>query len=382
MQSFDLILTSAGKSTRFNAEGEKHIKKECSLINTRSVLSLALSPFLTFGALNNVVITYPEGEESEIRNAISNLDIPESVNIYFREGGKNRTQSIRNGALFLSEINTTSSFIIVHDGARPFIKRELIERIMDNAEKYSASVPGLALTDAVKIVDGNFIISSVNRSTLRRVQTPQIFLMSKFLSVYLAMDGDASFQDDAEPYVLSGGTCYITEGDEENRKITFKRDLEKNEMRIGFGNDIHRLEEGRKLYIGGVELPHSKGEVAHSDGDVLIHALIDAVLGAYALGDIGHFFPPEDHKWKDCESSKLLKIVLDKIKPDIINIDSTITLEGFKLAPYILSIREGLSSLLSLDKERISVKAKTNEALDSLGRGEAIKAEVVVLVKI
>lgn len=376
-----MILTSAGRSTRFNTSGEMHIKKECSLINSKSVLSLALSPFLTFDSLKNVVVTYPAGEEAEIRNALSGLEIRSGINIYFIEGGKNRTQSIRNAALFLIISNTTSSFIAVHDGARPFVKRELIERIMMNAEKYSASVPALALTDAVKRVDGSFITSSIDRSSLRRVQTPQIFERGRFLSLYSSMDENASYQDDAEPYVLNGGICSITEGDEENRKITFKKDVERNEMRVGFGNDIHRLEEGRKFYLGGIVLPYTKGEVAHSDGDVLIHALIDALLGAYAEGDIGHFFPPEDKKWKDSDSRELLKIVLDRVKPEIINIDSTITLEGFKLAPYILQIRESLSSLLSLDIDRISVKAKTNEGLDGLGRGEGVKAEVVVLVK-
>ena len=151
-------------------------------------------------------------------------------------------------------------------------------------------------------------------------------------------------------------------------------------MRVGFGNDIHRLSENRKLYIGGVLLPYNKGEVAHSDGDVLLHALIDAFLGAKALGDIGHFFPPEDNKWKDSDSKDLLNTILKITNVEIINVDAVITLEGFKLSPYIDTIRESLSTLLSLDISKISVKAKTNEGLDSLGKGDAIKAEVVVLI--
>ena len=151
-------------------------------------------------------------------------------------------------------------------------------------------------------------------------------------------------------------------------------------MRIGFGNDIHRLEEGRKLFLGGINLPYEKGCVAHSDGDVLIHALIDSILGALALGDIGTFFPPEDNKYKGIDSKLLLGYILEKAKPEFINIDATITLEGFKLKPYILEIRESISKLCSIEIGQVSVKAKTNEGLDSLGSKEAIKAEVVVLL--
>ena len=151
-------------------------------------------------------------------------------------------------------------------------------------------------------------------------------------------------------------------------------------MRIGFGNDIHRLTEGRPLYLGGIVLPYEKGALAHSDGDVLLHALIDAILGALAMGDIGTFFPPEDDKYKDISSKILLQEILDRTTPRFLNIDMVVTLEGFKLKPYIKEIRESLSNLLSLDIDRISLKAKTNEGLDALGESRAIKAEVVVLL--
>ena len=151
-------------------------------------------------------------------------------------------------------------------------------------------------------------------------------------------------------------------------------------MRIGFGNDIHRLECGRKLFLGGLNMPYEKGCIAHSDGDVLIHALIDAILGALALGDIGTFFPPEDDKYKDIDSKLLLEYVIEKAKPEFVNIDATITLESFKLKPYIQEIRKSIATLCEIDCNRVSVKAKTNEGLDSLGSDSAIKAEVIVLL--
>ena len=382
LQAFDLIITAAGSSTRFNNGSNSTVKKECSLIEGKSVLMHALLPFLDIPLLRNIVITYPEGKMSEISRALSSLSLPDDTLLHFVKGGKSRTQSVRNAVLYLSTLeDDDAALVAIHDGARPFVTEGLIRRLLSDAEREGASAPCLSLTDAVKRTDGTFVTSSVDRNTLRRVQTPQVFTKKNLIKVYSEMTGEDSFQDDVEPYADAGNRVFLTEGDEKNIKITYRSDLEKNEMRIGYGNDIHRLVEGRKLYIGGVCLPHTKGEEAHSDGDVLIHAVIDAILGAYALGDIGHFFPPEEEKWKDADSRTLLRMILDKVNPIIINLDSTITLEGFRLAPYILSIRESLSSLLGIEADKVSVKAKTNEGLDALGEGRAVRAEAVILVR-
>ena len=152
-------------------------------------------------------------------------------------------------------------------------------------------------------------------------------------------------------------------------------------MRIGIGNDIHRLIEGRPLILGGVEIPYSKGEDAHSDGDVLVHAIIDAILGACAKGDIGRLFPPSDERYKDADSLQLLKQTVEYAGAKIINIDSSITLEEPKLRPYITTMRERIAEVLSIDIDRISIKAKTNEGLDETGKGNAVSAIAVVLVE-
>ena len=275
------------------------------------------------------------------------------------------------------------SLIAIHDGARPFIDRDTICNCLYAAESYGGAIPGIRVADAMKRADDEaFIVSSVDRNGVWRIQTPQIFQRDKILSIYSTLKEDESFDDDASLFSSRGGRVKIVEGNEDNIKITWKDDLKRNKsnMRIGFGNDIHRLEKGRKLYIGGVLLDYTKGEVAHSDGDVLIHAVIDAILGAKAMGDIGTYFPPEEKKWKDADSKELLKAILDKTNPSIINIDATITLEGFKLNPHILDIRRSLAELLSTSIDKVSIKAKTNEGLDALGKGDAIKAEVVVLL--
>lgn len=152
-------------------------------------------------------------------------------------------------------------------------------------------------------------------------------------------------------------------------------------MRIGFGSDIHKLEEGRKLMIGGILIPSDKGEAAHSDGDVLLHAIIDAILGAAAAGDIGELFPPDDDKWKDADSTILLKHVMDVLKPEIWNIDAVITLESPKLGSWKDIIRKKVASLLSIDESRVSIKAKTAEGLGDIGSGRAIKAEAIILIE-
>ena len=152
-------------------------------------------------------------------------------------------------------------------------------------------------------------------------------------------------------------------------------------MRIGFGSDIHKLEEGRKLMIGGILIPSDKGEAAHSDGDVLLHAIIDAILGAAAAGDIGELFPPDDDKWKDADSTILMKHVMDVLKPEIGNIDAVITLESPKLGSWKGIIRKKVASLLSIDESRVSIKAKTAEGLGDIGSGRAIKAEAIILIE-
>ncbi len=364
---------------RFNENRDNPVKKECVRINGRSVLSLAIAPFLSFEGLGNIVVTYREGTEKEIRNALMDADIPERAELYFVKGGETRTASVRNAVLFLKEKKQGSPFIAIHDGARPFVTRSLIERTLSLAVTYGSSAPSLPLTDAIKKEKDGFVISSLDRSCMKRVQTPQIFRADSLYEVYSETGDDASYQDDIEPYVLHGGKCRLAQGDEENIKITYQGDIGKT-MRIGYGNDIHRLTEGRKFVLGGTVLPFSRGEEAHSDGDVLIHAVIDAILGACALGDIGTLFPPEDDEWKDADSRNLLRAVLDKVKPGIINLDSTVTLEGFRLSPFIPQIRKSLADLMSLDITRVSVKAKTNEGLGELGSGRAVKAEAVILL--
>ncbi|MGN1163565.1 MAG: 2-C-methyl-D-erythritol 2,4-cyclodiphosphate synthase [Candidatus Ornithospirochaeta sp.] len=379
-RDFALCLTAAGRSERFEKSGGSG-KKEYCLIDGKSVVRKALDAFLPLPSLKRVVITVPKGQIQNMKESIGLIgrDIPVS----FVEGGDTRTESIKNALLFLSQFQDFS-LIAVHDGARPFVDRSTIERCLEAAEKYGGAIPGIRVTDAVKRSgDDSVVTESVERKNLWRVQTPQVFSAPLLINAYSSLQCGESYDDDEALFSSRGGRCALVEGSEDNIKITWAGDLEKGRksMRIGFGNDIHRLEEGRALWLGGIKIEAKKGEVAHSDGDVLIHALIDAILGAKAMGDIGTFFPPEDKKWKDSDSKDLLRTILETTKPNIVNIDATITLEKTKLKPYIQDIRNSLSSLLSVPLSSVSVKAKTNEGLDALGKDEAVKAEVVALLE-
>lgn len=379
-KEFALIITAAGKSERFN-HGKEGEKKEYSLLHGKSVIRMALDAFLDIPQLKRIMITIPKGGEKEMRDALGEID--SCLPLSFIEGGSTRTESISHAMKYLSSFSDYS-LIAIHDGARPFVDKDTIYRCLEGAEIFGGAIPGIRVSDAMKRADDDgLVMEGVDRKGVWRIQTPQIFKREEILSFYSSLKDGESFDDDASLFSSRGGSVKIVEGSEKNIKITWKSDLETKQgnMRIGFGNDIHRLEGGRKLYLGGLLLDHRKGEVAHSDGDVLLHALIDAILGAKAMGDIGTFFPPEDNKWKDADSKELLKSILAETSPLIVNVDATITLEGFKLNPHIQEIRESLSSLLSIPKERISVKAKTNEGLDALGKGDAIKAEVVVLLE-
>ena len=375
-RDFALILTAGGQSTRFGGGKKEYIEIEGETIIRRS-----LRPFLSLPYLKRVVVTYPKGQREEMVSALGKVS--NHIPLSLVEGGETRTLSVKNGVSFLSSFSDYT-LIAVHDGARPFVSVATIERCLSAAEVTGGAVPALKFPDAVKrcSAEGD-IIESLDRNGLLRVQTPQVFSRDTLISAYASLSESESYDDDASLFLSRGGRVKAVEGNEENIKITWKSDLRKKEgeMRIGFGNDIHRLVENRPLMMGGITLPHKKGEEAHSDGDVLLHALIDALLGAAAKGDIGCLFPPEDKKWKDRDSKELLATVLSILEAEIINIDAVITLEGFRLKPYTAAIRESLSTLLSLPVDRISVKAKTNEGLDSLGKGEAVKAEVVVLVK-
>jgi 2-C-methyl-D-erythritol 4-phosphate cytidylyltransferase/2-C-methyl-D-erythritol 2,4-cyclodiphosphate synthase len=290
------------------------------------------------------------------------------------------------------------AYVLIHDGARPWIKRELIEKIIEGAIKYGAAIPALPLVETPKELgrsagEVKFIKRHLRRENLCIVQTPQGFAFPEILAAHeKAAEKEEKegfeYTDDAEVWGEFTGQVAVISGDPENRKITYPEDLETaangktlaKMHRIGIGRDLHRLASGRKFLLGGVEIPSDKGELGHSDGDVLTHAVCDAILGAAGLGDIGEFFPDSDPAYKDADSMELLKRAWKRVNAQgwrLANLDCVVCCENPKVLPHRDTIRSSLAKALDADPSLVFVKGKTAEGLGPIGNGEAVEALAV-----
>ncbi len=377
-----LILLSAGSSSRMGGR-----KKEYLPLEKGTVLSECAKKFLDTDFFSVIVVVVPKNDEENAKNALfADSSIHEKLNsaqIFYTTGGSTRQQSVFNGLKLLATLNTPISVVLIHDGARPFVSTETIKETLFAAQKFGAAVPGLTPVDTQKTVDKDgFILQHLQRSSMVAVQTPQGFDFQKLLQAHKKAQNDKNeYTDDTEIWEKYIGKVKVTKGNPENKKITFPKDYEKKEMNIstirtGLGYDLHRLKEGRKLLLGGVEFDFEKGEDGHSDGDVLLHAITDALLGASSMGDIGSFFPPEDSKWKDADSKVLLATVWNKIKEknwQLENLDCVIKLEKPKFLPKRNEVISSIAKILDVNEDKIFVKAKTGEKLGDVGKSEAVE---------
>jgi len=347
-------------------------------------------------------------EEVDYLWIVTRKEMIEKVNYYLNkfnfkkvegivEGGLERQDSVYNALKSLPE---DTNIVLIHDAARPLLSKELVIRLLNAINSHiDGVIPVISINDTIKwIKRRNVIGGTLNRDILKAVQTPQIFWFERIMEVYKKAYEEGFYgTDDASLIERYGGTIIAVQGEESNIKITTKDDFKKiqlffkshqekmnsffNSIRIGIGYDSHRLVEGRKLIIGGVEIPYQKGLYGHSDGDVLIHAIIDAILGSAGLGDIGKHFPDTDPKYKNISSILLLEETLkiaksNQIKP--VWIDCTIFAEKPKMAPFIPAMTEKLKSL----GLTINIKAKTNEGMGFIGRQEGIASQAICLSRV
>ena len=296
------------------------------------------------------------------------------------KGGDTRAKSVFNAL----EKVPGGALVAIHDGARPFVSREVINDAVKGAFEFLAAVPCVKVKDTIKQSSEEFIGQTFDRSRLYSAQTPQVFdadMYKELSKVYF----DETLTDDSQLFEKAGISVKITKGDYENFKITTIDDIKKeNKMRIGHGYDVHKLVEGRKLIMAGIHIPYEKGLLGHSDADVVAHAVTDSMLGAMAMGDIGKHFPDNDPAFKDIDSMYLMKVITDKIYAKGVkvgNIDVTILCQKPKLAPYILPMRENIAKVLGCDLDRISVKATTEEGLGFTGEGLGIACHCVCLLE-
>ncbi len=400
-----LILAAAGSSSRMKETGKKEYKKINYNGSKGSVLSFAALAFLKTISLSAIFITIPKNDNGQAKEAFfNNEEIKKYINdipVLFVLGGNTRQKSILQALQAIAENSVTKKIIsnskteplvLIHDAARPFVTSQIILATLTAAEKYGAAVPAIPPTDTQKEIDNSkTIIRHLSRDHIGAVQTPQIFYYKRLLKASQEADRQNILcTDDTEIWGDFCGPVHVTTGDRCNKKITYPEDIfsykktthkkvfsAMNIIHTGLGFDLHRLVSNRKLIIGGIHIPFEKGEEGHSDGDVLLHAIMDSLLGAAGLGDIGSKFPPNDIQWKDADSAQLLKKVWKEVSNagwTLCNLDCVIVLETPKFNPFRTDVINSIASILKVNPEQIFVKAKTNEKLGDIGSNNAIEA--------
>ncbi|WP_428769676.1 2-C-methyl-D-erythritol 2,4-cyclodiphosphate synthase [Treponema sp. HNW] len=422
-QKLALVLTAAGTSARFSSgrgsPAADSVKKEYEALQSPlfpeqkggTVLSCAADAFLT--ALDDepnfifsrLIITLPpcRGHRAKalkaLRASACTLRMLEKASLEpeFVEGGSDRRESVLRALEHLAGGNEPD-IVLVHDAARPFVSPALVHRVLELCAEKGAAAPAVPPVDTYKEAeqtDGR-IVRHLERSRLAAVQTPQGFYFKPLLDAHRRACSDSkSYTDDTEIWGAYAGDVFLCEGERSNMKITYKEDLPSSPAvsvlpavpvyRTGLGTDTHRLVENRPLLIGGVHIPFEKGELAHSDGDVLLHAITDALLGAAALGDIGELFPPSDNRWKDADSALLLKAAWERVQKAgwlLENLDCVITIEKPKMLPWRAAVQKRIAGILGCETGRIFVKAKTAEGMGDIGEGKAVGAQCVCLLRL
>ena len=367
------VLVAAGAGTRFGTDTPKQFVS----LAGRPVIRHAAETLLTYAEL-----LQPVGDPESITEALADLrNLPPVA------GGAARQDSVRAGLEVL--VPHAPDIVLVHDAARPYIPPGTIPALLSMLETAPGAIPALAVADTLKRVESNRITETVPRDGLYRAQTPQAFHFPTLLRAHRSRITAAT--DDAAMLEVLGEPVVIVPGSEDNIKITYPEDLMRLERilsahlspRTGTGFDVHALEPGRALFLCGIRIPHDLGLAGHSDADVGIHALCDAIYGALAEGDIGRHFPPADAAWKDADSAHFLAHAAGRIAARngiLANADVTLVCERPKISPYADAMRQCLADLLRTAPGRISVKATTTERLGFTGRGEGIAAQAVATI--
>lgn len=371
------ILLSGGSGTRMGCAGNKTLLP----LLGESVICHALRTLRRHSA--GVVLVIRPIDEEEIKSALAHADLTVEKIVY---GGADRQESVFNGLMALPK---DCDIVLVHDGARPLVDDETVLNVIESVRKYDSGIASTPVTDTFKQVDENGVaIATPDRNFLRAVQTPQGFKKELLLRAHNEIKERCT--DDAALVSALGVPVHLCEGSRRNIKLTTPEDIMMAEHylnvfpRIGHGYDAHRLVEGRKLILGGVDIPYEKGLLGHSDADVLLHAITDALLGAAALGDIGKHFPDSDPQYKGISSLLLLEAAVKLLHEkgfEVVNIDATILCQRPKLAPHIPVMRENIAKACGLALDLVSVKATTTEGMGFEGEGSGISTHAVALLR-
>ena len=373
-----VLIVAAGRGHRAGGAGEglpKQYRKIGGEIDGQMVLAKTLT---CFADSTDIVVAIHPDDQALFEQACTQSEKP-AQSVF---GGATRTASVKAGLEALK--NSNPDIVLIHDAARPFLSRETIQNVIDALANHAAAVPALPIVDAVKTLDG----TPVDRDQLRRVQTPQGFHYGSIMQAYDNIPDGSDFADDIEvarQACLSIGFCA---GDPSNIKLTFAEDFTARQNMItitGSGYDVHQICAGKSLFLCGVEIDAGFSLKGHSDADVGLHALTDALLGAICAGDIGDHFPPSDAKWKGANSTLFLAHAADLVCKDggiIDHVDVTLICEKPKVKPHREAMRASIAKTLNLPMNRVSVKATTTEGLGFTGRGEGIAASATATIRV
>ena len=371
LPSFAAIVVAAGKGLRAG----QPLPKQFAMWRGKPVLRHSVETLLDAGARPLVIAVPPDGEQA-VLDALAGLE-----GFALVTGGTTRQQSVKKA---LAAVESAER-ILIHDAARPDLPLPVIERLLAALEHHPGAIPVLPVIDSLSVENDGVMSGTAPRERLRRVQTPQAFRFDAIFRAHQAWQDEASAGDDAQVLRANGGIVAHVQGDERLAKLTFAEDfmVQQPSIRIGMGFDVHRLVEGEELWLGGIRLDHSKGLSGHSDADVALHAIVDALLGAVANGDIGSHFPPSDPRWKGASSDQFLEHAAKLVREagyGVGNVDLTIICEAPKIGPHRDAMRTRIADLLGVDIALVSVKATTTERLGLTGRGEGIAAQAIATV--
>ena len=379
-----VIVVAAGTGSRFGYERNKLFYPLCG----EPVLTHTLRHIFAARSVSEVVIVHSRVDEKEIRRLVDDLHPIQPVR--YALGGAEREDSVYNG---LMAVSRDVDVVMVHDGARPFAGPDWYDQGAAMMETARAAIYGIPLKDTVKVRGDDGQFHTLNRSRLVAAQTPQIFHRDLLMEAHEhARTEGIQATDDASLVEALGVPVVILEGSEKNRKVTTRDDIPilslymkgREVQRIGTGYDVHRLKEGRRLVLGGVEIPFERGLDGHSDADVVIHAIMDALLGAAGLGDIGKAFPDTDPALEGISSLILLErtvVLLRQAGYEPVNVDATLVAQKPKVGSYIPEMRAKLADVLGLPAEQVNVKATTEEGLGFTGTGQGMAAHAVALLE-
>ncbi len=381
------VVVAAGRGQRAGGDVPKQYRKIAGI----PVIRPSLSAFASHPHVDLVLPVIHPDDEDLFRAASGDLkNLLEPV-----AGGATRQDSVHAGLQALRA--RTPEIVLIHDAARPFLSGALISRAIEAARTYGAAVPGIAVADTVKKIDQAAVVAeTLDRSQLRMVQTPQAFAFALIADAHqrAAAAGREDFTDDAALAEWAGHRVLMFEGDIGNVKLTTNEDFARAELlsaaaladvRIGNGFDVHAFVDGDHVMLGGVRIPHRQGVTGHSDADVALHALVDAILGALAEGDIGQHFPPSDPQWRGASSDRFLAFACERVRARggvIGNLDVTIVCEAPRVSPHRDAMRARIAEIAEISPDRVAVKATTSEKLGFTGRGEGIVAMATATVRL